>query len=81
MHSPAEINRTVVAAGFLFETRELADCTLTTRSREDLRRLASSGDEDALAEWFRRQLEEEALKIPEEFEGPIIAAAAELVAA
>lgn len=32
-----------------------ADCTLTSRGPDELRRRASSGDEDALAESCRRQ--------------------------
>ena len=31
------------------------DCTLTSRSVEDLRRLAQSGDDEALAELIRRR--------------------------
>lgn len=54
-----EIDRTLAAIGFLSEAREaggqLADCTLTSRSREDLRRRASIGDEDAFAELTRRR--------------------------
>lgn len=34
-----------------------ANCTLTARDKEDLRRLSSDGDEDAFAELTRRELE------------------------
>lgn len=51
----SEIDRTVAAIGFLAEVREATDCALTTRSREDLRRRASSGDEEAFAELTRRR--------------------------
>lgn len=85
MHTPAPAptdDRLLAAVGFLSEVRSAGvNCTLTSRSREDLRRLAANGDEDALAEWFRRQFDAEQLEIPEEFRAPIVEAAAELVAA
>jgi hypothetical protein len=50
-----DTDRLLAAVGFLSEVRAAGvDCTLTSRSREDLRRLASSGDDDALAELTRR---------------------------
>lgn len=54
----SNVNRTVAAIGFLAEAREAGvsvDCSLTSRSLEDLRRRASSGDEDAFAELTRRR--------------------------
>lgn len=51
----SEIDRTVAALGFLAEVREATDCSLTSRSREDLHRRACSGDEDAFAELTRRR--------------------------
>ena len=55
-----EIDRTVIALGFLAEVRQAqelrpADCTLTSCDREELRRRASNGDEDAFAELTRRR--------------------------
>lgn len=57
MNAPrTDTDRLLAAVGFLSEVREAGlDCTLTSRSREDLRRLASSGDEDAFAELTRRR--------------------------
>lgn len=43
------------AAKELLAEARAADCTLTSRDKEDLRRLASSGDEDAFAELTRRE--------------------------
>lgn len=54
----SEIDRTVAAIGFISEAREAGvnvDCTLTSLTREDLHRRASSGDEDAFAELTRRR--------------------------
>lgn len=48
-----EARRSLVAAES--QANPGADCTLTSRSREDLRRLALSGDEDAFAELTRRE--------------------------
>lgn len=51
-----DTDRLLVATGFLSELQEAdVDCTLTTRDQEDLRRRASSGDEDAFAELMRRE--------------------------
>jgi len=51
-----DTDRLLAAVGFLSEVRAAGvDCTLTSRSREDLRRLASSGDDDAFAELTRRR--------------------------
>lgn len=57
MNAPlTDTDRLLAAVAFLSEVREAdVDCTLTSRSREDLRRLASSGDEDAFAELTRRR--------------------------
>ena len=52
-----DTDRLLAAVGFLSEVRAGVDCTLTSRSREDLRRLASSGDDDAFAELTRRRPE------------------------
>lgn len=59
MNAPrTDTDRLLAAVAFLSEVREAdVDCTLTSRSREDLRRLASSGDEDAFAELTRRPRE------------------------
>jgi hypothetical protein len=55
-----DTDRLLAAVGFLSEVRAAsANCTLTSRSREGLRRLASSGDEDAFAELTRRRPERE----------------------
>lgn len=54
-----DFDRTVAALGLLSEIRsaeESIDCALTSRDREDLRRRASGGDEDAYAELTRREL-------------------------
>lgn len=59
-----DVDRLTAAIGFLSEVREAGvDCTLTSRSREDLRRLASSGDEDAFAELTRRRDPERELAV------------------
>jgi len=63
MHTPAPAptaDRLLSAVAFLSEVRAAGvNCTLTSRSREDLRRLASSGDEEAFAELTRRPRERE----------------------
>lgn len=53
-----EIDRTLVALGFLSEIRQAErpiDCALTSRDKEELRRRGTSGDEDAFAELTRRE--------------------------
>jgi hypothetical protein len=57
MNTPrTDTDRLLAAVGFLSEVRAASvDCALTSRSREDLRRLASSGDGDAFAELTRRR--------------------------
>jgi len=50
-----EARRSLAAAELQVEPG--ANCTLTSRDREDLRRLASDGDEDAFAELTRRSRE------------------------
>jgi hypothetical protein len=49
-----EARRNLAAAELQVEPG--ANCTLTARDKEDLQRLASSGDEDAFAELTRREV-------------------------